>query len=123
EERATVTLSSSVIEVNESEAYYRANFMVTRELPENLVLVSSGLLLTQTADFGTAEKLTFEEQSENSNLIRLYRTVHTTNDGQYQLTVKTSTSKTLYARGFLVYLDTKTGDIITLYTDVQQVNS
>ena len=92
-------------------------------LAVNLVLVSSGLLITQTADYGTEEKLIFEEQSENSNLIRLYRTVHTTNDGQYQLTVKTSISKTLYARGFVVYLDTKTGEIITLYTDVRQVNS
>ncbi len=123
EATATVTLASSVFDVNTTEGTYKASLMVTRELPENLVLVSSGLLLTQTAEFGTADKLTFEEQSENSSAIRLYRTVHTTNDGQYQLTVKTSTSKTFYARGFVVYLDKKTGDIITLYTDVQQVNS
>ena len=122
EEKATVILASSVVEVNENEAYYRSNFMVTRELPENLVLVSSGLLLTQSSEFAEVDKLTFEEQSANSNLIKLYRTVHTSNDGQYQLTVKTSTSKTLYARGFVVYFDQKTSEIITLYTDVQRVN-
>ena len=96
--------------------------MVTRTVPENYVFVSSGLLLTQSAEFGTNDNLTFESHSDNSSTVRLYRTVHTTNDGQYQLTVKTSSGKTFYARGFVVYLDGKTGEIITLYTDVETVS-
>jgi len=79
------------------------------------------LLLTQSADLGTNENLTFETQTENTSAIRLYRTVHTDNDGQYQLTVKTSSGKTFYARGFVVYLDTNSGELVTLYTDVVSV--
>ena len=67
--------------------------------------------------------LTFETQSVNTSTVRLYRTVHTENNGQYQLTVKTSAGKTFYARGFVVYLDTETGKIVTLYTDVKSVSN
>ena len=100
---------------------YKAEFMVTRTVPEDYVFVSSGLLLTQSAEYGTNEKLTFESYSvDEQTAIRLYRTVHTTNDGQYQLTVKTSSGKTFYARGFIVYINGD-GEIITDYTDVVSV--
>ena len=112
----TVTLETTIKE--QTETTYKAEFMVTREVPEDYVFVSSGLLLTQSADLGTNENLTFETQTENTSAIRLYRTVHTDNDGQYQLTVKTSSGKTFYARGFVVYLDTASGELVTLYTDV-----
>jgi len=116
-EKPTVILTTTIKE--QTETTYKAEFMVTREVPEDYVFVSSGLLLTQSADLGTNENLTFESHSvEGQTAIRLYRTVHTTNDGQYQLTVKTSAGKTFYARGFVVYLDTASGELVTLYTDV-----
>ncbi len=122
-EKATVVLSTTIKEPTATT--YKAEFMVTREVPKDYVFVSSGLLLTQDASLATEEILTFEGHSEpeNEGKIRLYRTVHTTNDGQYQLTVKTSAGKTLYARGFVVYLDTKSGEIVTLYTDVTSVTN
>jgi len=116
-EKPTVILTTTIKE--QTETTYKAEFMVTREVPEDYVFVSSGLLLTQSADLGTNENLTFESHSvEGQTAIRLYRTVHTTNDGQYQLAVKTSAGKTFYARGFVVYLDTASGELVTLCTDV-----
>ncbi|MBQ3005494.1 MAG: InlB B-repeat-containing protein, partial [Clostridia bacterium] len=97
EAEATVTLTTAV--KDETGTTYKAEFMVTREIPDDYVFVSSGLLLTQSSNYSTNETLTFETQSNNTSLIRLYRTVHTDNDGQYMLTVKTSSGKTFYARG------------------------
>ena len=118
EVKAIVTLTTEVKEPTTTT--YKAEFMVTRDVPEDYVFVSSGLLLTQSADYSTEETLTFEAQSENTSAIRLYRTVHTDNDGQYMLTVKTSSGKTFYARGFIVYINGD-GEIITDYTDVVSV--
>ncbi|MBQ6708962.1 MAG: hypothetical protein IJM97_08445, partial [Clostridia bacterium] len=118
---ATVVLVTAVKE--KTDTTYKAEFMVIRDVPENCVFISSGLLLTQSAEMGTNEKLTFESETiEGQTAIRLYRTVHTDPSGQYQLTVKTSAGKTFYARGFLVYMDTN-GNIITVYTDVQSVTA
>ncbi|MBQ6708557.1 MAG: InlB B-repeat-containing protein, partial [Clostridia bacterium] len=119
EEKPTVVLTTTIKE--QTATTYKAEFMVTRTVPEDYVFVSSGLLLTQSAEYGTNEKLTFESYSvDEQTAIRLYRTVHTTNDGQYQLTVKTSSGKTFYARGFIVYINGD-GEIITDYTDVVSV--
>ena len=118
EAEATVTLTTAV--KDETGTTYKAEFMVTREIPDDYVFVSSGLLLTQSSNYSTNETLTFETQSNNTSLIRLYRTVHTDNDGQYMLTVKTSSGKTFYARGFIVYINGD-GEVITLYTDVVTV--
>ncbi|MBQ3004612.1 MAG: hypothetical protein IJD88_01650 [Clostridia bacterium] len=119
EVKAIVTLTTEIKEATETT--YKAEFMVTREIPEDFVFISSGLLLTQSAEVGTNENLTFEAHSEeNQTAIRLYRTVHTDNDGQYMLTVKTSSGKTFYARGFIVYINGD-GEVITDYTDVVSV--
>ncbi|MBQ6708117.1 MAG: InlB B-repeat-containing protein, partial [Clostridia bacterium] len=116
EAEASVSIETVITE-NNSESY-KAEIMVSRYLPDNFVFVSSGVLLTKKAEFATEDALNFESQTENSNNILLFRTVENSNNGQYKLTALTSSDNTLYVRGFVVYLDTNTNQVITLYTDI-----
>ena len=116
EAEASVSIETVITE-NNSESY-KAEIMVSRYLPDNFVFVSSGVLLTKKAEFATEDALNFESQTENSNNILLFRTVENSNNGQYKLTAQTSSDNTLYVRGFVVYLDTNTNQVITLYTDI-----
>ena len=120
EAEASVSIETVITE-NNSESY-KAEIMVSRYLPDNFVFVSSGVLLTKKADFATEDALNFESQTENSNNILLFRTVENSNNGQYKLTAQTSSDNTLYVRGFVVYLDTNTNQVITLYTDIVELS-
>ncbi|MBQ6707391.1 MAG: hypothetical protein IJM97_00425, partial [Clostridia bacterium] len=102
---------------------YKAEFMVTRYIPKDYVLVSSGLLLTQNVKLSSEDILTLESNTDEDyqEEIMAFRTVRTENEGQYKLTVKTTSDKMLFARGFVVYLNTDTGELVTLYTDVVKV--
>jgi len=121
-EYATVVLDVTV--KDRTDDAYKAEFMVTRYVPEDYVFVSSGLLLTQDTVLANKDALTFEGNSnaENNGKIMLFRTVRTENNGQYKLITETSADKNFYARGFVVYLDTSSGEVVTVYTDIVTVD-
>ena len=119
---ATVTLEATIKE--QTDDICIAEFMVTRSVPGTYAFVSSGLLLTQNNDFADEANLSLEGHTDRKNDedIILFRTIRTENDGQYKLTAKTSSDKTFYARGFVVYLDITSGKFVTIYTDIISVN-
>jgi len=123
---ATVTLdiTTNPAAPSNGKETYNAEFMVTRDVPDDFVFVSSGLLLTQDETLANEDDLTFEGQTdpENEGKIRLYRTVHTGNAGQYQLTVRTYTDRAFWARGYVVYINGD-GELITLYTEVKKATA
>ncbi|MBQ6708753.1 MAG: InlB B-repeat-containing protein, partial [Clostridia bacterium] len=123
---ATVTLdiTTNPAEPSNGKDTYNAEFMVTRDVPDDFVFVSSGLLLTQDETLANEDDLTFEGQTdpENTDKIRLYRTVYTGNTGQYQLTVRTYTDRAFWARGYVVYINGD-GELITLYTEVKKATA
>ncbi len=122
-EDATVILETAIKE--QTDGTYKAEFMVTRYIPKDYVFVSSGLLLTQNGKLATEDILTLEGNSnaDYQEEVMMFRTVRTENEGQYKLTAETTSDKTLYARGFVVYLNTGTGELVTLYTDVAEVTN
>ncbi|MBQ3004521.1 MAG: InlB B-repeat-containing protein, partial [Clostridia bacterium] len=123
---ATVTLeiTTNPAAPSNGKETYNAEFMVTRDVPDDFVFVSSGLLLTQDENLANEDDLTFEGQTdpENTDKIRLYRTVYTGNTGQYQLTVRTYTDRAFWARGYVVYINGD-GELITLYTEVKKATA
>ena len=120
-DNVAVILETSIKE--QLDSAYKAEFMVTRYIPKDYVLVSSGLLLTQNVKLSSEDILTLEGNTDEDyqEEIMAFRTVRTENEGQYKLTVKTTSDKMLFARGFVVYLNTDTGELVTLYTDVVKV--
>jgi len=119
-EGAIVIIDTAIKEENNGK--FKAEIMITRNLPEDYVFVSSGVLLTKNSAYANKNALTFESQSAHTGEIDLLRTVRNTNNGQYKVTVNTSADSTVYARGFVVYLNKTTGEVVTVYTDVTAVS-
>ena len=91
-----------------------ARFLATRSVPEGYTLIESGFVYGKdVADADTALVL------ENvGNGCYLYKNSNTAADGQFALTVNTSTPGTLYARAYIMVADSD-GVTSVYYADVQ----
>ena len=91
-----------------------ARFLATRSVPEGYTLIESGFVYGK--DVAQADTALVLENVGNG--CYLYKNSNTAADGQFALTVNTSTPGTLYARAYIMVADSD-GVTSVYYADVQ----
>ncbi len=106
----TITLYSKVAN------NYRLSFIAERNLPDGYTFLESGILFTKNEEIAQSGQLTIKNASDNEE-IKQGRTVSHTQDGQYSVVITASDVATIFAKGYLIYLD-EMGEVQIIYTDM-----
>lgn len=109
------------IVVNVDKATSRVYFGTYVNLPDNMKAIEVGIIATKNADFATKDKMTLDLNGVSGVLVK--KSDAYGDDGYlldnlyYELGVKTA-SGTVYGRGYVIYKDLDSGDVVTVYTGI-----
>ncbi len=109
------------IVVNVDNATSRVYFGTYVNLPDNMKAIEVGIIATKNAAYATEDKMTLDLNGVSGVLLK--KSDAYGDDGYlldnlyYELGVKTA-SGTVYGRGYVIYKDIDSGDVVTVYTGI-----
>ena len=109
------------IVVNVDKATSRVYFGTYVNLPDNMKAIEVGIIATKNADYATEDNMTLDLNGASGVLLK--KSDAYGDDGYildnlyYELGVKTA-SGTVYGRGYVIYKDLDSGEVVTVYTNI-----